>query len=79
MNTEQWIEENEFDVNDSSNGDECFVVEADKLRALFKGKVPVELLEKKVINKYSDEYSMAFHDGWNELIDDITASQEPKQ
>jgi len=54
---------------------------AEKLRAEFAGKVlvPVELLEKKVINKYSDEYSMAFHDGWNELIDDITASQEPKQ
>jgi hypothetical protein len=73
MNIEQWIEAH------TENTPAKFVrCEPDDLRALFDGKVlvPVSLLQKKVISGFSDEYSIAFHDGWNELIDEIAASQE---
>jgi hypothetical protein len=77
MNAEQlekWAESCQFWCYESR----AFVIRRDDLRALFAGKVlvPVSLLQKKVISGFSDEYSIAFHDGRNELIDEIAASQE---
>ena len=84
MNTEleKWINDNREKLfTPTQYGEPVMAIKESDLRALFTGKalVPVELLHHKPIGKYSDDRSIDYNDGWNDCIDEITASQEPKQ
>ena len=57
------------------------VLMLDEHEESLQGKVlvPSELLQHKAIGIYSDDRSIDYNDGWNDCIDEITESQEPKQ